>query len=608
MSISLKDIPKILHKLPLHEQEKLLAELEKLSELKQRKLSQDKFLAFTKQVWPAFIGGRHHAKMADAFERVARGECKRLMVNMPPRHRLDIKGEIPTAQGWKTVETVQVGDYVFAPDGTPVEVTGKSAEYDEEIYEVTTGDGQVVRCDATHLWTVRFGSKNRPYVTLSTKEILHRLETESWRKTGNMPMLPPQEAAIYPQNDGLPITPYMLGVWLGDGSSYGTIIGCGYSDQPAMRAQVEAEGYTTTVNPTYQQFNVLGLHKPLRECGLLQNKHIPEAYLCASIPQRMALLQGLIDTDGDVTVQGKVTFNNSNERLIDGVLCLLHGLGVQARKTHRQTSYKGKPSQPSFRLMFKLANAARIPRKASRCRDKQGNWGRSIDVRKTTERGTVQCLEVANADGLFMAGRGWVVTHNSKSEFASYLLPAWFLGKYPHKKIIQCSHTAELAVGFGRKVRNLVATDTYRQIFPELVLASDSKAAGRWNTNKQGDYFAIGVGGAVTGKGADVLIIDDPHALEVSTLIPTMEGFIELQDLAVGDFVFGPDGEPTKVVAKSAVYHDRQLYAVETYDGATIYADAEHLWRVRTSTRVTDPYQNVPTRELLTKRDRKSVV
>lgn len=107
---------------------------------------------------------------------------------------------------------------------------------------------------------------------------------------------------------------------------------------------------------------------------------------------------------------------------------------------------------------------------------------------------------------------------HTKSEFASYLLPAWFLGKYPHKKIIQCSHTAELAVGFGRKVRNLVDTDAYKTIFPDLALASDSKAAGRWNTNKQGDYFAIGIGGAVTGKGADVLIIDDPHSEQEAAL------------------------------------------------------------------------------------------
>ena len=100
---------------------------------------------------------------------------------------------------------------------------------------------------------------------------------------------------------------------------------------------------------------------------------------------------------------------------------------------------------------------------------------------------------------------------HTKSEFASYLLPAWFLGKYPEKKIIQTAHTAELAVGFGRKVRNLVQSEGYGKVF-ETKLSSDSKAAGRWNTHMGGDYFAIGVGGAVTGKGADLLIIDDPHS------------------------------------------------------------------------------------------------
>ena len=107
---------------------------------------------------------------------------------------------------------------------------------------------------------------------------------------------------------------------------------------------------------------------------------------------------------------------------------------------------------------------------------------------------------------------------HTKSEFASYLLPAWFLGKYPHKKVIQTSHTAELAVGFGRKVRNLVDQEVYTKIFPGVGLQADSKAAGRWATNKGGDYFAIGVGGAVTGKGADFLIIDDPHSEQEATI------------------------------------------------------------------------------------------
>ena len=123
---------------------------------------------------------------------------------------------------------------------------------------------------------------------------------------------------------------------------------------------------------------------------------------------------------------------------------------------------------------------------------------------------------------------------HTKSEFASYLFPAWFLGKFPQKKIIQTAHTAELAVGFGRKVRNLVNMQEYQDIFPTK-LSSDSKAAGRWNTDKGGDYFAIGVGGAVTGKGADVLIIDDPHSEQEA-----MQGNPEVYDRVYEWYSSGP--------------------------------------------------------------------
>ena len=99
---------------------------------------------------------------------------------------------------------------------------------------------------------------------------------------------------------------------------------------------------------------------------------------------------------------------------------------------------------------------------------------------------------------------------HTKSEFASIYLPAYFLGRYPKKKIIQASHTAELAVTFGRKVRDIVGREDYRRLFPNTQLSQDSKAAGRWATKEGGEYFAIGVGGAIAGKGADLFVIDDP--------------------------------------------------------------------------------------------------
>ena len=107
---------------------------------------------------------------------------------------------------------------------------------------------------------------------------------------------------------------------------------------------------------------------------------------------------------------------------------------------------------------------------------------------------------------------------HTKSEFGSFMLPAWFMGKFPDKKIIQSSNTAELAVGFGRKVKNIIETEDFQSVFPGTKLSADSKAAGRWSTSSRGEYFAIGVGGTVTGKGADLLIIDDPHSEQEAKL------------------------------------------------------------------------------------------
>lgn len=100
---------------------------------------------------------------------------------------------------------------------------------------------------------------------------------------------------------------------------------------------------------------------------------------------------------------------------------------------------------------------------------------------------------------------------HGKSQLVSIYFPAWFLGKHPDKKVLMVSHTTDLAVDFGRKVRNLIDTPIYKQIFPTVTLAQDNKSAGRWNTNVGGEYFACGVGSALAGRGADLLLVDDPH-------------------------------------------------------------------------------------------------
>ena len=116
---------------------------------------------------------------------------------------------------------------------------------------------------------------------------------------------------------------------------------------------------------------------------------------------------------------------------------------------------------------------------------------------------------------------------HTKSEFASYHFPAWLVGRNPKLKIIQTTHTGELAMNFGRKMRNLIDSAEYRKIFPEAALAPDSKSAGRWTTTQGGEYFAAGVGGAITGRGADLLIIDDPHSEQDALSDAAMENAYE---------------------------------------------------------------------------------
>jgi predicted phage terminase large subunit-like protein len=180
-----------------------------------------------------------------------------------------------------------------------------------------------------------------------------------------------------------------------------------------------------------------------------------------------------------------------------------------------------------------------------------------------------------------------IAPRHGKSELISYLAPAWFLGKFPHKKIIMASHTADLAVNFGRRVRNLVGSDAYKDVFPQVELQADSKSASRWGTNFNGEYFAIGVGGALAGRGADLFIIDDPHSEQDAKLgradvfLPAWEWFqsgpiqrlmpggaiivvmtrwskLDLTGQIVNQMIKNDEAEPWEVVEFPAIIQDKE--------------------------------------------------
>ena len=608
----------------------------RLAQIEKNEFSQNDFIGFVRTVWPDFIAGRHHKIIADKLERVARGELKRLIINLAPRHRLALDTRIPTTEGWKTISEIVAGDYVFSPSGESVLVTGKSEVYEEDLYRVTSIDGHTVDCDGEHLWTVRLDRKTNKFQTYSTAQLYGRQNGDhlvTLRGGGTMvrgrtnlkdfrpPMLPVNHAAVLPEAD-LPIPPYLLGLWLGDGTRHCGIITAHPDDERVYRPMIEALGYRTTDQSTPYTFGVLGLKVRLRELGVLNNKHIPDAYLFGSIAQRRALVQGLMDSDGNVSKAGQCFFSQKDPKLTAQFRSLLNSLGVKNTLQISEAKIGDVSYGPTYRVSFYMKDCALLSRKALRTRDPMPhNIPRSIRIEALGRKGLVQCLQVANEDGLFLMGEGWLTGHNTKSEFASYLFPAWMMGRNPKMKIIQATHTTELAVNFGRKTKNLIDSDEYKAIFPEVKLAADSKASGRWDTSKGGMYYAVGVGSNLAGRGGDLVIIDDPHSEQTAmsangfedawdwytggprqrlqpggsiVLVQCMTGDTvvtmansagsprKLSDIRVGDMVATYDGG---VLSSARVNNWRssgldKVLAIQTQSGKTIRANKRHPFMV----------------------------
>ena len=504
---------------------RLLAIVQELDQRRKKEKARVSFMTFVEHMWPEFIHGSHHRRMAEAFERVARGQTKRLAICMPPRHAIMTSMNIPTTSGFKTMADLQVGDFVFNPNGLPIAVLGKSEVFkNREIYRVTTDDGFSLDVDGEHLWTVRLDRKHSIFKTYTTEQLYQRqcgallrtttagnveIRLNANIKNPRLPMLP-SFAAIETPHLELPVDPYVLGLWLGDGSKNNGVITSHDDDAVFVRAELERRGYTTTDQSTKYTFGVLGLKVKLRELGVLNDKHIPNMYMFASATQRRDLLKGLMDSDGNISKKGQCFFAQRDKRLVDQVRELLASLGIKNSILVSEAKIKGKSYGMHYKISFYATDIARLERKEARTLKNERAFGRYISIEKLNKTADTQCIQVDSDDGLFLAGEGFIVTHNTKSEFASFLLPAWFLGLFPSKQIMQLSHTADLAEQFGRKVRNLVDSDVYHEVFPDTRLRKDSTAAARWNTDKNGIYQAMGVGAAVAGKGADLLIIDDP--------------------------------------------------------------------------------------------------
>ncbi|MCK9435600.1 MAG: phage terminase large subunit [Synergistaceae bacterium] len=451
----------------------------------------------SKGAWTAF---RHLQYAADKVtDAIKRGNA-RIIITMPPRHgkALEISTPILTTDGWRRIDELKVGDFVFHPSGKPIEVVWCSDIFkDRESFIVTTDDGASVVADADHEWSVRLCRKrDHVYKNHTTKYLADR----SCDRNAKIP----KHEALLLEKKSLPIPPYTLGVWLGDGSSHYGAITQDPTDMEFVDKKINSDGFKTRRSENSRMYlGILGLIKKLRAHKLLKNKHIPDEYLLADRHQRLSLLQGLIDTDGHVAPDGQVEFCSTNINLAFGVQFLVRSLGAKASLIEGRAKLYDKDCGAKYRVMFYMKDAASLPRKANLCRDTVKTPSRFISVNPCGLSNT-RCIQVDSPDGLFLAGSGLITTHNS--ETFSHYLPMWFLECFPQKKVILTTYDSDLSKHFGMRVR-----DAFLQ--NERVLGRikhDSKEKSWWSTIEGGGMLSASFGESITGKGMHLGIIDDP--------------------------------------------------------------------------------------------------
>lgn len=356
---------------------------------------------------------------------------------------LDCGVDILTAnRGWTTMGDIRPGDHVFHPDGKPVEVTHAfEPRTDRPCYRVTTTDGRTLVADGEHLWTVqdvrrvtKRGRRDEPrtvtraWETLTTEQLLERGLIRDKRECAYR--LPRQQALISP-DVSLPIDPYLFGAWLGDGTSVASKITIGDRDLEEMVGLLRGAGARVVSLKRGRtawclSFNIGarvrdGFESRIRRMGVWRNKHIPDEYLTAGTDQRLALLQGLLDTDGSISKAGQVEFCSSTKALADGVLYLARSLGWRATVKESASTLNGVEVGRRWRVCFSPDVSESVPfrlrRKAERVltRQSRGDERHAVSIRsiERVESRPVRCIKVDREDGLFLAGRDLMVTHNT---------------------------------------------------------------------------------------------------------------------------------------------------------------------------------------------------
>ncbi len=499
-----------------------------------KRAARTSYLKYMHHVWQKpntpLITGFHtrtiSAKLDECLEKFKRGESSYLLVTLPFRHGKAVSMEtlIPTPEGFKTMESIAVGDQVYGMDGKICNVIAKSPVWkDDDLYKMTFNKGkgseETIIAGGKHEWLAKL-DRRQPKLKLYETNVIGKP-----RKTSvQVPMLAGATESVVSDYE-LPIEPYTLGVWLGDGTKGSGSISGHTLDLPFIREGIINDGYSAgdIVEDKRSEFGckiyVKGFVTAIRSAELFDSKYIPSIYLRASPEARLALLQGLIDTDGEVAeyreregknsklTGGQITFGNTNKNIAEGVQQIVRSLGYKASLTTCRAKLDGKDYGLYYKVSFYMKGAARLPRKADLTRDPEKFLSHSVRA-EYIGKGDTQCITVDSPDHMFLVGKSMIPTHNS--DMFPRMLPARFLGQFPHEEVMVTSYSADLTRSFSRDARSLIQSPQYRELYPGINLSKTASNVKEWALdNDIGKTAWAGLNGALTGKGFALGIVDD---------------------------------------------------------------------------------------------------
>lgn len=406
---------------------------------------------------------------------------------------------ILTTTGMKTMGDINVGDIVYGKNGKPTSVLFTSdVMINRNCYRVTFDNGEEIVADAEHLWEISNSDWEHRKKVMTTSEVLNVLEKKLNNGSGVYVDVP--EAVQYDSKE-LPINPYLLGLWLGDGTKASGAITAHVSDYEHYTTKIDDQ-YLVRQENNVVYFRIKGLTRKLRFVGVLNNKHIPNEYLTSSVDQRLELLRGLMDSDGNVCKKGACEFYQKEGKLISDVRYLLSSLGIKSRIRKKIIGDKNYYTLAFTTDKFEVFS---LPRKKTNQKNCFGsNVNKRLYIKSIVEEKSVpvKCIGVDNEDKLFLCGNTLIPTHNSTCYVAYALWSILFNQNYI---VAILAHMESQAKEILRRIK------TAYMALPKWL----QQGIRRWNEkdieleNGSIIYVAATSTNAIRGNSPNMLLLDE---------------------------------------------------------------------------------------------------